>query len=114
MMWLKTEKEPYSFEERLLCPICDFDCIHLISIKVATNQSLTIVDHNGTVVRYAEKIKECEAAADGKGYRIIAEYVCESGHHGNLIFQFHEGNIFVNHEVVDKVVDWRKEELWRD
>jgi len=111
MTWLKTEKEPYSFEERLLCPICDFDYIHLLSIKVATNRGLTIVDHKGTTVRYAGKIEECEAAADRGGYRIIAEYVCENGHRGYLIFQFHEGNIFVSHEVVGRVVDW--EELWR-
>jgi len=38
-----------------------------------------------------------EKADTGSGVRIILEYVCENGHRGEVILQFHKGIVFVKH-----------------
>lgn len=119
-------------EEVLLCPVCRFEYVHPLSVKVATGLDLTVVDENGTEVHRGvtqvsledvslvdhkgtqavrTKLAESLAAHRERGVRIIIEYHCENGHHGNLIFQFHKGNIYVKHEILEPLEEWTP--LWR-
>jgi len=111
---LKTSDAILYGEEVLLCPVCDRQYVHPISVKVATGLDLTVIDNEGTkVYRDVGKISPRDRIK-GRGVRIIIEYYCEEGHHGNLIFQFHEGNTIVEHEVLEPLSweEWKT--LWRD
>lgn len=96
--------------EVLLCPVCGFECIHPLRVTVAKGDSVTLVDAEGTRVVKGETAESRKACSE-RGIRIIIEYYCENGHHGNIIFQFHKGNTFVEHEVLEKTSEWNT--LWR-
>ena len=96
--------------EVLLCPVCGFECIHPLRVKVAKGDSVTLVDAEETRVVKGDTAESRKARSE-RGARIILEYLCESGHHGNIIFQFHKGNVFVEHEVLEPPSEWNT--LWR-
>ena len=97
-------------EQILVCPQCGFLYVHPVGVKVATGDRVTEVDRTGTCVINVETAETRDAASQ-RGVRIIVEYCCEEGHHGNLIFQFHKGETLVYHEVLPHIEDWAV--LWR-
>ena len=110
-MHLKTNNTAISNKEVLECPICGFECIHPISVKVATGKYVTCVDAQGQETIWSPT-PETDKAEKQRGVRIFLEYVCENGgHHGYLIFQFHKGNTFVEHEQLPELV--KVNTLWR-
>ena len=107
---LKTSIDTIPEMEVLLCPVCGFECVHPLRVKVAKGDSVTLVDSKGTRVVKGETAETRKAGSE-RGVRIILEYYCENGHHGNIIFQFHKGNTFVEHEVLEELSGL--ETLWR-
>jgi len=107
---LRTAKNIFPGLEVLVCPVCGFECMHPLKVKVATGHSMTTVDSKGTHRSKGES-PETRKALSERGTRIILEYCCENNHHGNIILQFHKGNLFVEDEVLPKLEKW--ETLWR-
>ena len=109
-MQLQTDKTIFPDFEVLLCPQCGFEYIHILSVKVADNKNLHRIDAEG----YSKDAdtEETQRAASGRGARIYIEYACENGHHGYLIFKFHKGNTFVEHEKLASTIGYK--DLWRD
>ena len=107
---LKTSVGTIPEMEVLLCPVCSFECLHPLKVKVATGNTITTVDSKGTH-SFKGETAETRKARSERGVRIILEYYCENGHHGNIIFQFHKGNTFVEHEILEKLSEL--ETLWR-
>ena len=108
-MRLKTDQNVIPPFEVLLCPVCGFHYIHPVRVKVAPGNNLTIIDKHG-VRTFAEATEETEKAERQRGVRIYLEYSCENGHRGFLIFQFHKGNTFVEHEELPVTTE---APLWR-
>jgi hypothetical protein len=107
---LITSKEIWQNEEVLLCPQCELEYIHPVSVKVATKTKLFSVDSEGLTV--ARDTPENSKAKSSRGVRIFLEYNCENGHHGYIIFQFHKGNTFVEHEKLPDTNEVKT--IWRD
>ena len=101
-------------ELHLLCPRCEFQYVHPIRVKVATGHAVTIIENRETRHVQRETAEVLEARKN-RGVRIFLEYACESGHHGNIILQFHKGVTYVEHESLPEL---KPEEsttvLWRD
>lgn len=97
----------------LVCPACGFEYVHPLCVRVATGEEAAITDKNGT--RVVKHSAEADDAKAKRGVRILVEYGCEHGHHGNIVVQFHKGQTFIQHEVLP---DLKREEwgstLWRD
>ncbi len=108
-MHLKTSTTFISNAEVLECPICGFECLHPLSVKVATGKYVTNIDAQGQETIWPPT-PETEKAERERGVRIYIEYLCENGHHGNLILQFHKGSIFIEHEKLEPTA---RETLWR-
>jgi len=56
--------------------------------------------------KYAKELME-------RGARLIVEYVCENGHYGNIILQFHMGKIFAQNEILQAPKPGEGENIWR-
>jgi len=99
----RTLKTSTSFSlgyEVLLCPICGFEYIHPLKVKVSTHQKTVIIDAES--FHFSE-----DKMAVRRSGRIVIEYACEDGHHGNIILQFHKGNTFVEHEELPPISGWK-------
>ena len=107
---LRSSLDTFPEMEVLLCPVCGFECVHPLRVTVAKGDIATLVDVEGTHVVRGDTVESRKARSE-RGVRIILEYLCENGHHGNIIFQFHKGNTFVEHEVLEAPSKW--ETLWR-
>ena len=107
---MRTSRNIFPMLEVLVCPVCGFECVHPLSVKVVTGNTVTTVDSEGTHLVKGETAETRKALSE-RGVRIILEYYCESGHHGNIILQFHKGNTFVEDEVLPNPEKW--ETLWR-
>jgi hypothetical protein len=111
---LQTSLENANYE-RLVCPVCGFDYIHIRSISVATGLNTITIGHHGTFITNSPT-SESEKASLYRGVRVILEYICESRHHGKIILQFHKGNVIVEHErledidLTDPNLEW---DIWR-
>jgi hypothetical protein len=98
--------------EVLLCPVCGFYYVHPVRVKVATGEDVTIVDSKGIQVVRGGASSESRKADTERGVRIILEYVCENGHRGEVILQFHKGIVFVEHnQLPPPMKDWSV--IWR-
>jgi hypothetical protein len=109
---LETSVEEIPGFEVLVCPVCGFHYLHPLRVKVATGVDLTVVDSKGVQVVRGDSSPESKAADAERGVRIILEYFCEQGHHGEIVFQFHEGNVFVEHRPLPPLGEWSV--IWRD
>ena len=107
---LRTTTSAYEGEEILVCPVCGFEYVHPLKVKVAIGNCVTVVDSNGTRMVEGETAESIKAVKR-RGVRIILEYRCENGHHGNLILQFSKGVTFVEHETLDS--ERGGQTLWR-
>ena len=107
---LKTSVDLWPGNEVLLCPVCGCEYVHPLKVKVATDNRIVIIDSEGLSIVQGDTAETNEAAR-GRGVRIILEYRCEDGHHGNLILQFHKGSTFVHHEILP--TDDGLKTLWR-
>jgi hypothetical protein len=106
---LKTAVDLWPGNEVLLCPVCGCEYVHPLKVKVATYNRIFTIDPEGCIIQ--GHTAETDKAAQARGVRIILEYRCENGHHGNLILQFHKGSTFVHHEILP--TDDGLETLWR-
>jgi hypothetical protein len=107
-----TGTDAFGEEMYLICPTCGFEYVHPIRVKVATGDGVTVIENKET--RYVQReTAEVLQAKKNCGVRILLEYVCESGDHGNIILQFHEGITYFEHERLPelKPEEWRT--LWR-
>jgi hypothetical protein len=98
-------------EETLLCPECLCNNIHVIGVKVATNDIVHTITSEG----YKEtkgKTAETSEATNRRGNRIYIEYYCEYGHHGYIILQFHKGCTNLEHEQLPE--ETVTSDIWRD
>jgi len=128
MGWLRTVD--VGGIDGLACPVCGFEYVHPISVIVATGIDTTIIDNEGTRIIRAKDgfvfdksnklhicveptTEESSKADSERGVRIVIEYHCENGHHGNIIFQFHKGNLFVEHEELPPIPPEEWSTLWR-
>ncbi|MEM2386174.1 MAG: hypothetical protein QXO67_04245 [Candidatus Bathyarchaeia archaeon] len=92
--------------EVLLCPVCGFYNVHLVSVKVATGSFEVAVDSSGARFLEGFKSEDSRRAVENRGVRVVLEYVCENEHHGELVFQFHEGVTFVEHKPLKPLERW--------
>jgi hypothetical protein len=109
---------------QLLCPTCIHKCkgkvpaiaeyIHPIEVRIATKDKTVKINSNG-VFTTDELTEDRKKAISDKGVRIVIMYYCKDGHLGEIIFQFHEGNTYVLHRFLEKVVcntDERCKDIW--
>lgn len=89
----------------LICSQCGFEYIHPIGVRVQRENDVTEVT--------SEHIKVYKEENPARGVRIFIEYVCENGHHGVIIFEFHKGMTLVQHKVLEEVDEFPKT-IWRD
>jgi len=105
--------DAFGQEVYLCCPSCEFEYVHPIRVKIATGNEVTIIENGETRFIQRETAEVLEAKKN-RGARIFLEYVCESGHHGNIILQFHKGITYVEHESLPKLKPEEWGTLWRD
>lgn len=99
------KKLDWGLEEKpLTCPQCGFEYVHIIQLKCLRGSDETKITNQGILVH--------EAKGEGRGVKTTLEYVCENGHHGNIILHFHEGMTYYKHEVLPKTEDIQ--DIWRD
>jgi len=97
--------------EVLLCPVCGFYYVHPLKVAVATGEDKVTVDSKGVQVVRGGFSSESMEAHMQRGVRIIIEYQCENGHHGEIVLQFHKGSTFVMHNCLPSAEKWTT--LWR-
>jgi len=105
--------DAFGQEVYLLCPSCEFEYVHPIRVKVATGEALTVIQNRETQLIQGDTA-EVQDARKNRGVRIFLEYVCESGHHGNIILQFHKGITYVEYESLPELKPEEWTTLWRD
>jgi len=90
----------------LKCPQCGFEYVHMVSVSVQRKLDKTIVSNEYIAIK--------EEKNPSRGAILTLEYVCENGgHHGELIFQFYKGIIYVEHKLLEPAVGELKD-IWRD
>ena len=89
----------------LVCPICGFEYVHPIGVKVTREKETTEVTSKGISIHEAEN--------PGRGVIIELEFVCENGHHGVMGFKFHKGSTFVGYRELPEL-EGKWETIWRD
>lgn len=94
----------WGLEKPLACPQCGFEYVHIIKLKCLRGNDETLVT--------SERICVHEAKGEGRGVKITLEYACENGHHGNIVFHFHEGMTYYKNEKLANIEDWK--DIWRD
>ena len=99
------------FPWQMFCPQCGFEFIHLIRLTCLRGTDLTTITAKGIFVEEAEN--------KTRGVRITLEYQCENGHRGEIILQFHKGNVFINHKTIPTEYDEEghyvlEADIWRD
>lgn len=95
-------------EDILKCPQCKSSAhLHLISASVHRKNDKTTVSNEGITIKEEEN--------KTRGVTIALEYQCENyGHHGKIIYQFHEGEVFIEHQILMPVGMVDLEDIWRD
>ena len=90
----------------LFCPQCGFEFVHIIALTCLRGTDETVITSEGICVRTAENLS--------RGVRIALEYVCENGHRGRIIFQFHKGVVYLDHESLPDTEDLEGfRDIWR-
>lgn len=92
-----------SDETTLKCPECGDEHLHIVSVDVHRGNDKTTISNEAITVK--------EEKNETRGVTITLEYVCENGHHGKIIFQFHKGMSYVTHESLDPNTD--RQIIWR-
>jgi len=93
----------------VLCPFCNFDHVHIDSVKVNRGGEVTVIQQEGTRMQSSEP--------DGRGATIIITLWCENGHKWENIFHFHKGQTDVKNEILiagDPTWGNFVHGLWRD
>ena len=88
----------------ITCPQCGFEYVHIVQLKCLRGNDETKITNQGILVH--------EAKNEGRGVKTTLEYVCENGHHGNIIFDFHKEMSYYKHEVLPETKDFQ--DIWRD
>jgi hypothetical protein len=96
---LRSSTTALSGMEVLVCPVCGFEYVHPPKVKVAAQNQTIIIEANELRVMQCETAETLQAQQE-RGARIILEYQCENGHHGDLILQYRKGNTLVFHETL--------------
>ena len=98
---------------QMLCPICQFEYVHMEGIGVNRMGEIMVVDGNDPVDIF--KGEPC-----GRGSCVVTYFYCEAGHRWKEVRQFNKGNTY---EEIVRMPDvttkyWRMtegpEELTRD
>ena len=90
----------------LVCPICGFEFVHPISVRVTREKETTEITGKGIFIRDAENL--------GRGVIIELEYVCENGHHGIIRLRFYKGSTYVGHVELPELKHDEWETIWRN
>ena len=98
-------KKTSESEWELSCPECGFDYVHIATLSCLRFSDKTTISKDGIFVKQAQN--------DMRGFKITLEYCCENGHAGNIILQFHEGHVYLAHEVLP-VTNTATDDIWRD
>jgi hypothetical protein len=99
-------------DELLCCPQCGSTYgLHLTSVRVATEEGVVTVNSKVTMKQHGAS-KEQAKAVERRGNRLYLEYNCEQSHYGYIVFQFHKGQITIEHERLNKPVN--DFDIWRD
>jgi hypothetical protein len=100
-------------DKTLNCPVCAFECVHLVSCVVEQNTQSVAIDCDEI---YVSKIRP----SGKRGSRIRIEAYCEEGHRFLLWLAFHKGSVYLHHERLEDCPGdadggfEAPEELWRD
>lgn len=96
----------------VLCPVCGFECVHPVAVKIEPvhGDTMLYVNHDGI---HAEVSR---AASRVRGIQITTTFLCESGHQWDELRAFHKG---ITSQSVERGPDWEDFEtapvtLWRD
>jgi hypothetical protein len=97
----------HSEDEILKCPQCGFSSLHLISVSVHRKTDKTTVSNEGITIKEEEN--------KTRGVIVALEYQCENyGHHGIIVYQFHKGLVYIEHETLAPVGMTDLKDIWRD
>ncbi len=97
-------------EKMMKCPFCDFDCVHMETVKVNRGGEITRINGNGT--------RMSAGSPSGRGACVEMVFWCESGHKWRRTLQFHKGAVEVSDKLIFTIEDGAGEDicgdLWRD
>lgn len=71
------------YDQKLLCPVCKFEYVHIRQVAVLQEDKLTVVANNCTHVK--------DAKNSGRGSEVAITFSCENGHDFEYVLRFHEG-----------------------
>ena len=91
---------------RIVCPVCGFEYVHPIGVRVTREKEVTEITSKGISIR--------DATNPGRGVIIEFEYVCENGHHGAITLTFHKGETYLGHEELQQLEHDEWETVWRN
>ena len=78
------------FEALLSCPVCDFECVHLVACTVEQEKTSVHVTHDRLT-------QQAIPPSGRRGSTVKVEAYCEEGHRFVLCMAFHKGSVFVWH-----------------
>lgn len=74
----------------LLCPQCNFEYLHIISVSIHRGDDKITIS--------ADEVSIINEKNMTRGVTVSIEYSGECGHHGLIIFHFYKGNIETYHQ----------------
>ncbi len=91
-------------DQGVICPVCEFEYIHPVSVEVNAGGSITTVDQLGTRMTAGKPA--------GRGVLISLGFTCENGHNFTIALQFHKGA--TSAALVDVGEGEWQPTIWRD
>ena len=74
-------------ERHIVCPICQWDYVHIEKVEVNRMGKITVVAGHAPVDFVKEDVHE-------RGSSVTTYFFCEGGHRWKEVRQFHKGNVF--------------------
>ena len=99
-------------EMEIRCPVCNFESVHPVGVKVepVNGDTLVYINYDGLITMPSEAAKRV------RGIQTTLTYICESGHQWDELRSFHKGNTLLT---IQRGPDWDDAEctpttIWRD
>lgn len=81
--------------EFVLCPVCGFDCVHIVNVSVLSGDddyvSNAVVISSLNNVGFLNSLKTYNR---NRNLSVLTEFICEAGHGWSEYLAFHKGSTY--------------------
>lgn len=95
-------------DDPIRCPVCNFECNHLVAVLVNRGGDIT-------EIRGDADVKPIVGLPNGRGSQVYVELICENGHVWRMRLAFHKGSVYVGtSKIGEGAPEQWPAEFWRD